>query len=409
MAVSVVGLVGVVACTFSARLGGGTGDDDDAMPMCGGMTCNWGCIENRCAIVAPAGGGVTPMDTKPETLAALGDLVLPAGTTINGTSGKISDVTAGFTFEPRVGGKIGVFRMKSLTINGPVKLEGAAAIAIVADGPIVVTGVVEAKGACGSNDLATLPGPGGFAGGLAAGANAVGPGSGGGAVLKAGAGGGGNGTRGGDGGTGPSSAAGGAGGAIASTPTIDMLFGGGGGGATDGGGGRGRGGGGGGAVQLVSNTKITIVIGGIDAGGCPGDSGQGAGEDGGGGGGAGGTILLEAPIIDGAGVRLAVNGGGGGAGDDNTSPTGGKSTLDRTQAPGASSTATGGGGGSGGAGAAPAVKGDDDPATHAGGGGGGIGRIRFNTRDGTIGFTGVASPALGDPASTCTAGPASVQ
>jgi hypothetical protein len=371
------------------------------------MTCNWGCIENRCAIVVPAGGGVNPDDTKPETFAALSDIVLPAGTTIDGSTGTITGITAGFAFEPR--GSIGMFRMKSLTINGQVKLAGSAAIAIVTDGPIAVNAVVDVKGACGSNDSATLPGPGGFAGGLAAGANAVGPGSGGGAIARAGGGGGGNGTRGGSGGTGPAAAVGGAGGAIAGTPTIEMLFGGGGGGGTDGAGGRGRGGGGGGAVQLVSNTKITIASGGIDAGGCPGDSGQGNGEDGGGGGGAGGTILLEAPIVDGDGGRLAVNGGGGGAGDDDSDATGGKSTLTRSQAAGANSTGNGGGGGSGAAGAAPAVKGDNEATTHAGGGGGGIGRIRFNTRDGAVAFTGVSSPSLGDPASTCTAGTAATQ
>lgn len=407
-----VSIVGAVACSFSARVGGdggGGGGEEELPMMCAGMTCPWGCIDERCAVVVPAGGGVRPEDTKPETLATLGEIVLPSGTTIDGSAGTITNVTGGFTHELRAGGTIAVFRMKSLTITGQVKLIGPAAIAIVTDGAIVVNAVVDAKGSCGSNENATLPGPGGFRGGLAAGTNGSGAGAGSGTVAKAGAGGGGNGTRGGSGGIGPLMAPGGAGGAIAGTPTIDMLFGGGGGGCTDGGGGRGMGGGGGGAVQLVSNTRITLASGGIDAGGCPGDSGQGNGEDGGGGGGAGGTILLEAPIIDGTNGRLAVNGGGGGAGDDGTDATGAKSTLSRSQAAGANSTATGGGGGSGAAGSAAAVKGDDDATTHAGGGGGGIGRIRFNTRNGSVMFTGVSSPTLDDPASTCTAGTATVQ
>lgn len=375
-------------------------------------TCFWGCrtdgVGPHCGEVMPKGGGATIMDTR--GLDSLGDIVISAPTTIDGTAGTITNVTTGFTRELRATDKIAVFRMKSLTINAPVKLTGSAAIAFVTEGPIVVNAIVDAKGPCGENDAAITPGPGGFAGGLDATDNGDG-GSGGGRVGAGSAGGGGGG-HGGNGGAGGKRATqdGGLGGMPIGDEVITFLAGGGGGGATAGAGGHARGGGGGGAVQLVSNTKIVLMSGGIDAGGCGGYSGQGGGDDGGGGGGAGGAILLEAPTIEGPG-SLAVNGGGGGAGDDQSpaEPVGKKATLDRLFAAGALGNGAGGGGGSGAAAAVFIGTKGVDQGTHAGGGGGGIGRIRLNTRTGNVAATGIMSPALNDPNSTCTAGSADVR
>jgi hypothetical protein len=374
--------------------------------------CNWGCERgtavHHCGTITPAGGGATAADADPTTFGALGDIVIDAMTTIDGTAGTITTVTAGFTRELRATNTIAVFRMKSLTINAPVKLTGAAAIVFVTDGPIVINAIVDARGVCGIDDNAALPGPGGFPGGVAATDNGSGSGGGKVGVATGGGGGGGFGGSGGSGGTGAALQIGGAGGVTNGTETIDLLFGGGGGGATAGGGGHARGGGGGGAVQLVSNTKIVLMSDGINAGGCGGDSGNGGGDDGGGGGGAGGAILLEAPSIEGPGA-LAVNGGGGGAGDNAVAGTGNQASLDRVPAAGAQGSTTGGSGGPGGAGATYAgTKGIDD-LMHAGGGGGGVGRIRLNTRSGGVLANGVMSPGLGDANSTCTAGSANVQ
>ena len=432
--------IGLIACKFSPGANGDLPDagscrsaptrecaDDVTLRECitegappVDTACGWGCVagtsnDARCGVVRPYGGGASVADADPDSFDDLVGITLDAPTTIDGTQGTIEGVTAGFAFEPRASGAIAVFRVKSLTIDAPVRLAGTRAIAIVADGPIVVSALIDAKGACTFDDDATLPGPGGFAGGKTATESGLGPGGGGVGSGKAGGGGGGHGGIGGAGGSIPLGASGAAGGGMYGMPTIDMLVGGSGGGATDGAGGHARGGGGGGAIQLVSNTRITFASGGaIDAGGCGGDSGKGGGEDGGGGGGAGGAILLEAPVIEGTG-KLAVNGGGGGAGDDSdvaqTRPTGfGEAgRLDRAAAAGAVGSATGAGGGAGAAAAIYDGMVGAPSGLHAGGGGGAVGRIRFHTRLGTVTMTGEMSPGLGDAASTCTAGSARVE
>jgi hypothetical protein len=83
--------------------------------------------------------------------------------------------------------------------------------------------------------------------------------------------------------------------------------------------------------------------------------------------------------------------------------------LDRVAAVGAVGSVTGAGGGVGGA--AASFKGEQGISSpvHAGGGGGAVGRIRLDTRLGTVTTTGDMSPGLGDPGSTCTAGPARVE
>ena len=119
-------------------------------------------------------------------------------------------------------------------------------------------------------------------------------------------------------------------------------------------------------------------------------------------------------MITGAG-KLAVNGGGGGAGDDSDVDTmrptgfGEHGRLDRVAATGAVGSVTGAGGGLGAAAASYNGEQGLSGPVHAGGGGGAVGRIRLNTRLGTVTATGVMSPGLDDEASTCTAGPARVE
>ncbi len=137
----------------------------------------------------------------------------------------------------------------------------------------------------------------------------------------------------------------------------------------------------GGAVQLVSRTKIEIT-GVIQADGQEGDVEQ-ATNDGGifYGGGAGGGILLEAPIVTvGDSAALLARGGPGAGG---TGPF--------MNAPDTAAFIAARPGGADGAGASsPAGTGTNAPAptsvsTSGGGGGGGVGRIRINTRDAFVG------------------------
>jgi hypothetical protein len=361
-----------------------------------GCGCAWGCISGHCARLVPAGGGVTPDDLAPDP--SLQDFLL-ATATFDSSAGTISGITSGFDFVVR--GAIGVFRFKSLHIAGHIALQGTRPIALVADGEIVIGDVVEA-GTCVYGD----PGPGGLAG--AAGklaATGSGGGGGGGNDTSAGGGGGGHGDGGGSGGGGP------AGGVAFGDATITALRGGGGGGGGGGNGNAGGGGGGGGAVQIASNTQITITNGGgINAGGCGGHALDGSASHGaGGGGGAGGTILLEAPVISVWGA-LAVNGGSGAGGGDTFSGDGARGSLDRTAAPGGVASGTGGAAGGDGGAAAMQHGAAGAAGVYSGGGGGAAGWIRVNTRTGTATVDNThLSPALDDVPTTCTEGVATVE
>ena len=363
--------------------------------------CAWGCVGANgphCAQLVPAGGGVEPTDLQPDAMLMAIALTASTGVLINTDTGAIGTVMA--TESIRAAGTgvisgigysinngVAVFRFASLTVSADVAPVGNHAIALVADGAIDVSRVISLQATCVGN-AGTLGGsPGG-----AASTSATGSGGGTGAPAPTDGGGGG-----GYGGTGGLGAGNIAGGSRYGQPTIGVLVGGGGGG----GGGGTAGGNGGGAIQLASNTRISIS-GGINAGGCGGKSASGS-ISGAGGGGAGGTIVLEAPQISIPG-KLAVNGGGGGGVGTATNGTNG--TLDRTPAAG------GTGNGNGGVGAAASML-DGATATglEGGGGGGGIGRIRMNTRTGSADvLTGsVLSPELDDPGTTCTQGAAVVQ
>jgi len=383
-------------------------------------TCGWGCIpENvaHCGQLIPvgsgnmAGSGVQPGDVADD--AALADITLGANLIVDadtgaiGTSGSAGSLRGagtgsakGIDYELR--GQVAMFRFRSLHVSGPIVVSGSAhAVAFVANGTITLDDQIDARGFCGSND----PGPGGFPGGLV---GSVGGGPGGGSsngAANLGGGGGGYGGLGGSGAAG-GGGAGQPGGSSYGDAVITLLVGGAGGGGGGGGAASGIGGGGGGAIQLISNTSITVTMpaGAINAGGCAGTSGAGA-NDGGGGGGAGGTIVLEAPTIEIAG-SLAVNGGGAGAGHSPNTATSGQ--LGRTPAAGATSAANGGSGAAG-----SAANGYDGASGggNAGAGGGAIGRMRLETRTGEIQLdaTAVLSPSPLDTASTCSVGSARTQ
>lgn len=366
-------------------------------------TCAWGCIDDGtpdCGTLQPAAGVVTAADFDTSGL----DDVTLATTVIDTDDGSISGKRSsgtgtqnGIDFETR--SNVAVFRVKSLQITGPVSLAGNRPIVIISDGAITINAVIDGRGdpICGS--AGQNAGPGGRDGGAPR-TTAQGPGGGEGTTSSAsGGGGGGHGAAGGNGGSGAN------GGPMFGTAAITMLQGGGGGGGGGSGNNSGTGGGGGAAIQLVSNTGITIsASGGINAGGCGGDEGTG-GNDGGGGGGAGGMILLEAPTIS-IGGALAVNGGGGGTHDG----FGAHATLDRMPAAGGNGPAiTDTSGGSGGAGAT--LAGQAPLLGTFGGGGGAVGRMRFHTRAGSVNLLGssVLSPSLTDAPTTTTEARATVQ
>jgi len=305
-----------------------------------------------------------------------------------------------FSIQPQVDGpSVGVWSFGRLEIGAgaTVAFSGAAAAAWIAADEIVVAGVV-AAGAVGP-----LGGPAGGVGATADGAGeASGAGAGGSGANGAddpGGGGGGFGSVGGNGGAGNGAA--GTGGVAYGTVELVPLLGGSGGG---GGGGlasnaRGAGGGGGGALQVFSRVRIVVDLGGaMEAGGAGGEPGPlnlaSFSAGGGSGGGSGGGLLLEAPIVEIAGV-VAANGGGGGAGPHGDAGEPGEpgehGRLDANPAAGGGGTGASVGGFGGATEAPNGLAGDDSPP-EGGGGGGAAGRIRVNTENGAAIVTGVVSP-----------------
>lgn len=361
-------------------------------------SCDWGCLPSsasdsnsdpHCGVLQPQGGAVTPADL--QDMSALADLAL-SGATINTSDGSILvgstqyrapglGVIAGVDYEVR--GKVAVFRASSVVL-GQIALTGAYSVALVANGDITITGDVDARGACTDK----TGGPGGGNGGASR-SGGVGTGGGaGGNSVGDGGGGGGYGAVGGAGGTGTIVGSGPNGGPAYGDAAIITLVGGSGGGSS---GAQtlalaARGGGGGGGVQLVSNRNLTIT-GTINAGGCGGVAGAGD-PSGGGGGGGGGTVLLEAPMIILVGT-VAANGGGGGGGGPGSSPGANASADDVASIGGASNHGDGGAGGNA---AHPGGNPGANNTTYSGGGGGAVGRLRFETRGGTVNGFGTTSP-----------------
>ena len=386
--------------------------------------CGWGCTGSapaaKCAALQPGGGAVLTADTDGSSFGSdLGMIDLGSNLIVDGDTGEIglsgmtssvrgsgSGVINMIDYELRAGSSVAVFRFKSLTVSGPITLVSRfqhRAIVFVADGDITISDVIDARGFCGGSDA----GPGGFPGGAK---NTAAAGSGGGSATSTNEIGGGGGGCGGTGGSGNGN--GGtttAGGSAYGSASIMVLVGGGGGGG--GGGNGGPGGGGGGALQVISNSKIVFAAAGsasgINAGGCGGVNGM-AGNDGGGGGGAGGTIFLEAPIIN-LGGTLAVNGGAGGTGASGNTNASTPGLLSRS--PAVASSAAGALGGAGAAGSNTDGTIGGNAGNHGGAGGGAIGRIRIETRNGsgfTLGGGAVLSPS-GSDNSTYAEGSAVVQ
>jgi hypothetical protein len=257
-------------------------------------------------------------------------------------------------------------RIQKLVVGtSPNDYTPGPAIAIVATGDVMVTGLLQVLPSAGS--LST-PGCAGASGLYAKDCLDVVSGAGGGAHAT-------NGAKGGD----VAGHVGGGPGIASGTMSLQPLRGGCSGGGTDGPAGNYYDGGfGGGAVQVSSMSEI-VIDGIIDAKGQDGVSDRYGQENGFfiTGGGAGGGVLLEAPTVtlDINGQLLASGGGGAGLCSTATSYCGlfglGAHTSTAAQAGGNATC-------------------DGVHFTSAGSGGGGLGRIRVNTRDGTYSLANTA-------------------
>ena len=162
-------------------------------------------------------------------------------------------------------------------------------------------------------------------------------------------------------------------------------------------------------MQFVANGEIRFdppelsAIAVIDVHGCAGRAGDRAG----GGAGAGGAILLEAPLVY-VGVHTVLFARGGGGAGGGLGATDGDEFSARGGFPGSD----GGGGGEGGTrefnGRTIAGSGGGGGALHGGGGGGAVGRIRINAIVPSI-VPGTTFPDLDDAVTTTTLGAPRVQ
>jgi hypothetical protein len=386
------------------------------------VSCPAGCVAGppaHCAKLTPT----APVTSADLTNASVTSAVVSGNTTFNSDTGEIKgaltraanlvtrnlEVISGIGFRTASDGT-GIFVFNQLVINGSatiVKVVGSAPVAFVAGTNLQLSGgVIDVRPMDASGNLCAVGsfGPGGSAGGKGGmfgptptdGSPGKGPGPGGGGILplqgdKSGGGGAGHFKTGGKGGAGcrmgSEAFAGGAGGTAYSTRPSS---GGGGGGDSSG-----IGGGGGGSVTLVAGAVLTIGDGtnlvGVNAGGC-GGKGSGIGA---GGGGSGGSILLEAPVVQlRAKATLAANGGGGGGTAD-----GQEGQLSNVRSLGYGSSQVSQLAGYGGAGDSPAgttASFGCGGATEGLGGGGSAGTVRILAANATpnVNAQSVLSPSL---------------
>jgi hypothetical protein len=319
--------------------------------------CSLGCdtTNNRCFTFKPTNGMDGPLTASAPEPA----VTLPAAVSIDTTACQIRDSSTNVLVDVKSlmvsqlnAPSICAFYASSFDITDAA-VTGANVLAFAATGDITIHGLVDeaAKLRVQGNLNA---GPGAMATGDCVGTQV-------GASMQSAGGGGGNATAGGDGYIStsvPSPAPGGL-----AQQNFTPIFGGCAGSLTAAGGG--------GALQLDSLSGIHVVGSAVLALG-----GQGA--DVGGGGGAGGTIVFEAPVVEISG-GIAANGGGGAA-NGSCVDFGAAATNDAVPAPGGA--CNGATGGAGGTGATIADRGHN--SFSGAGGGGSVGRILIRTGDGTF-------------------------
>ncbi len=388
------------ACTPSTSV-----CEADVVTICDGSgavesqaDCLLGCFDGeRCNKLDPSNGLAPHLDEAANSI----DVVFSGIATINTTSGLITDDNGAVALPTATdtSGPVDVFivKVKSLTATD-INVEGTAALAIVSDGDISISGIVKLSA------VQNIDGPGAMLtddacrGGQGA---TGGPNNG--SYSGSGGGGGGFGDTGGNGGM-ALGASGGSGGGTSGNGAIVPLRGGCPGGHSENGSENLQPGGGGGVIQLVSSKAIALSTGSIQAhgGGGLATSSQfstciaGYSCLPGQGGGSGGGILLEAPaILVETGASLSATGGGGSCGQFGSGEDGNSSAA--RAAGGSCSALNEGNGGNGGAGTNTgglSGQANSSPNGVGGGGGGGVGRIQVNLPLGTsFAPEGIVSPA----------------
>lgn len=399
-------------CSFD---GGGVGfDDDDAAPnpTADAMSADAAPDPTDAEPGAPDAGPPDAMapDAGPDPIledvvhvqavaefGGFADVVFSGANTIDTSNLEVNgdDVEDGATFAaaPHAGGgpELAILHVKSLTVSGgaTVRVTGSRPLVVIASGPIVVDGVIDA-GARRSNR-----GAGGSTSGAGAGAGGTGVHAG--AFRDSGGGGAGYGAVGARGGNATCTpncgaedpATAGTAGVAYGDLAMTTLQGGSGGGASSPNCAADPAGAGGGAIQLYSGTSITIgLAGGINVSGGGGGAGRNCATNVGAasGGGSGGAVFLQSPMIDHNGT-VAANGGGGGSSAAFDGVATRANGNPGENGPFGSGFALGGmavgmysqSGGNGGSALTGATAGGDDSTGdgNGGGGGGGVGRIVF--------------------------------
>ncbi len=354
---------------------------DGSGQVLGTETCVLGCntTETRCMKVDPSNSFASFFDEA----AGSTDLVLSGATTIDTDAGTIVDQSGTRTPLTSQPGAVLVIKVKSFTTGGIITVQGTRALVILSGGDVVIDHDINVNGRGEINGPGAIVNNAACRGGTPAASNANG---------GAGGGGGGFGTAGGSGGTGGSPViAAGTAGAIAGNAELIPLRGGCPGGSSSYATANHFPGGAGGAVQIVSGTSIALGAGAAilaNGAGAKGPSNQifclvdnpcGNGH----GGGAGGGVLLEAPVVTmDATAGIFANGGGGKCGVFGSAQSGQRSTSAASGQTCGADTGSGGNGAATGIAAQNGANGlNDDPV--GGGGGGGMGRIRVNLPLGT--------------------------
>jgi hypothetical protein len=360
-------------------------DENDRYVECGSdgsptrvINCALGCSDGveKCIDVAPSNGLAGFLDLARDDAAST-DVVFTGTSTINTDTGAVTIGGVATTVPTDVANGIRVYMFKSVEIPGTLKVSGSLSLALVSDGDVTITGVLDVS----ADGLTGGPGSISDFNDPCVGGDMVGgvdfPGGGGGGRFQPGA----------NGGFAYPNISGAPGGIALTDPDLQPLIGG-----CRGGESRGlmtpvpppNGGGGGGAVQIVSRSIISLLGGGIiDASG-----GGGVSTGFGPGGGSGGAVLLEAPALtlDGAGVIVSTKGGaGGGPSGSALDAPGEDGGTDAAPAAGGANSGYAAGGDGGTASAAPEA-GDAGNSTNklGAGGGGSVGEARFNNESASV-------------------------
>ncbi len=283
---------------------------------------------DACLDIAPTNGLAAELDLA----AAAPTLTSTLALTIDTTQGKVTDAGGTLFAIPTTTvaqgagyPSIRVLRVKSMNVAS-VSVGGSLPLAIVADGDVTISGLLDVSSKYFSGTTLQVGGPGALPTSAACtGKAGTGHGGGGGAGRAA------IGSAGGSGGGAGAGAGGAMDAATLGTPLAGGCTGGVGAGA-----GSVFGGVGGGAIQITSRTSIALMgSAAIDAGGGGGQRPSGA-VSGGGGGGSAGMIVLEAPslsLLSGSSV-IAARGGGGASSTTQNGAVQGENGHDGDAAPG---------------------------------------------------------------------------